>query len=122
MVGRISVVGPCASGKTTLVRALRMHGYDAHVTSQEHSGVQELWRRQQPDVLVALQADLESIRLRRRDPRWRRDVWSAQQSRLTNAFDHADLIVDSTERSTTDIVAEVLRFLDARAASRPPDR
>jgi len=74
-IGRISVVGPCASGKSTIVRALRMHGYDAHVTSQEHSAVPDLWKRQEPAVLIALQADLESVRLRRRNPRWSRAVW-----------------------------------------------
>ena len=111
-LGRISVVGPCASGKSTLVRALRMHGYDAYVTAQEHSGVRNLWRRHEPDVLIALQVDLESVRLRRQDPRWRRDVWSAQQGRLSDAYAAADLVVDTTGRSAGDVVDEVLRYLD----------
>lgn len=117
-IGRISVVGPCASGKSTLVKALRMHGYDAHVTSQEHSEVRKLWQRQNPDVLIALQADLESVRLRRRDPRWRRDVWRAQQDRLADAFAHADLIADTSSRSAGAVVDEVLLFLRDRSSAR----
>src|SRR5688500_5646547 len=105
-VGRISVVGPCASGKSTLVRALKMHGYDAHVTAQEHSGVSNLWQRNDPDVLIALKADLESVRLRRLDPRWRKDVWNAQQERLSNAYASADLIADTTGRSAGEVVDE----------------
>ena len=114
-LGRISVVGPCASGKSTLVRALRMHGYDAHVTSQEHSGVRKLWQRHEPAILIALQADLESVRLRRRDPRWRRDLWNAQQERLADAFAHADLIADTSSRSARSVVEEVLQFLETRS-------
>jgi hypothetical protein len=117
-IGRISVVGPCASGKSTLVKALRMHGYDAHVTSQEHSGVRNLWQRQNPDILIALQVDLESVRLRRRDPRWRRDIWRAQQDRLADAYAHADLIADTSMRSAGDVVDEVLHFLRDRSDTR----
>ena len=116
-LGRISVVGPCASGKSTLVRALRMHGYDAHVTSQEHSGVPHLWQRQHPDILIALKVDLESVRLRRRDPRWRRDIWRAQQERLADAYAHADLIADTSARSAGAVVDEVLHFLRDRTVS-----
>ena len=116
-LGRISVVGPCASGKSTLVRALRMHGYDAHVTSQEHSGVPNLWQRQHPDILIALKVDLESVRLRRRDPRWRRDIWRAQQARLADAYAHADLIADTSARSAGAVVDEVLHFLRDRTVS-----
>ena len=112
---RIAVVGPCASGKSTLVRALRMHGYDAHVTSQEHSAVPGLWRRSDPGIVIALNADLESIRLRRGNPRWRRKVWEDQQARLRDAFEHADFLADTSARSTNDVVGEVLAFLHSRS-------
>ena len=113
-LGRISVVGPCASGKSTVVRALRMHGYDAHVTSQEHSAVPGLWNRRQPTVLIALQADLESIRLRRKNPRWSRAVWLEQQSRLADAFAHADYVADTSNRNANEVVGELLAFLASR--------
>ncbi|MBP9503378.1 MAG: hypothetical protein KBF17_14555, partial [Candidatus Promineofilum sp.] len=42
---RVAVVGPCASGKSTLVAALRAAGYDARHPAQEHSFVKDMWRR-----------------------------------------------------------------------------
>ena len=114
-IGRISVVGPCASGKSTVVRALRMHGYDAHVTSQEHSAIPTLWSRQDPSVLIALQADLESARLRRRNPRWSRAVWHAQQDRLADAFAHADYLADTSNLNANQVVRDLLDYLESRA-------
>lgn len=89
-----------------------MHGYDAHVSSQEHSGVATLWRRNDPALLIALQADLETVRLRRRDPRWRGEIWRAQQERLSDAFAHAAIAIDTSARSADAVVNEVLRFLE----------
>ena len=114
-IGRISVVGPCASGKSTVVRALRMHGYDAHVTSQEHSAIPTLWSRQDPSVLIALQADLESVRLRRRNPRWSRAVWQAQQDRLADAFAHADYLADTSNLNANQVVRDLLDYLESHA-------
>lgn len=113
-LGRISVVGPCASGKSTVVRALRMHGYDAHVTSQEHSAVPKLWSRNEPAILIALQADLETIRLRRRNPRWSQSIWRAQQLRLADAYANADFVENTSNRSTNAVVQDVLQFLESR--------
>ena len=110
-IGRISVVGPCASGKSTVVRALRMHGYDAYATSQEHSAISRLWKQRNPALLIALQADLESVRLRRRNPRWSRAVWLEQQARLADAFAHADYVADTSHRSANEVVSDVLEFL-----------
>jgi hypothetical protein len=92
-----------------------MHGYDAHVTSQEHSAVPGLWRRSDPGIVIALNADLESIRLRRGNPRWSRKVWEDQQARLRDAFEHADFLADTSTRSTNDVVGEVLAFLHSRS-------
>src|SRR4051812_18809852 len=96
---RVVIVGPCASGKSTLKRALAMHGYDAVVTAQEHSAVPQLWSRSRPDVLIGLQADLESVRLRRHDPRWSAAIWRAQQGRLQSAFADADLVTDTSDQT-----------------------
>lgn len=111
---RVTVVGPCASGKSTLVKALRMHGYDARATAQEHSAVPSLWERSRPDVLIALTADLESIRSRRGEPRWSGQILAEQTSRLEDATHHADLIADTSGRSVNDVVADVLTFLAER--------
>ena len=108
---RITIVGTCASGKSTLRRALRMHGYNASVTAQEHSAVPALWARTNPDVVIVLQADLDAVRLRRNNPRWSAKVWSAQQERLADAIGHANLVTDTSSISVDQVVNQVLEFL-----------
>jgi len=41
----IAVVGPCASGKTRLVQALRERGYNAREVAQNYSHVPTMWQR-----------------------------------------------------------------------------
>jgi hypothetical protein len=108
---RVVIIGPCASGKSTLKRALTMHGYEAIVAAQEHSAVPQLWSRSEPDVLIGLQADLEAIRLRRHDPRWSAAIWNAQQARLQSGFAQADFLTDTSGISVDAVVGTVLEFL-----------
>ena len=91
----VVVVGPCASGKSTLVAALRRLGYRATVCGQEHSEIPTLWRRAEPDVLVALDVDLPTLRQRRGDdwPEW---LYQVQHRRLREASAAADLRLDTT--------------------------
>lgn len=90
----IVVVGPCASGKTTLVDALKERGYDARVVAQEHSIIRDLWRKRNPDVVIALDLDLEKVR-ERRSPTWSSDIYEVQHQRLRDAFEAADLMIDT---------------------------
>ena len=85
---RIVVVGPCASGKTTLVTRLQELGLDAHNVAQEHSGIKTLWRKKRPDVVVMLEASLPVIRCRRPVP-WGEERLTAQRERLKDAREHA---------------------------------
>ena len=62
---RVAVVGRCASGKSTLVAALQELGVDAYAVAQEHSAVPTLWQHADPDLLIYLDVDLETIRSRR---------------------------------------------------------
>ena len=41
----IAIVGVCASGKSTLAKALRERGYNARQVLQEHSYVPYMWQR-----------------------------------------------------------------------------
>ncbi|MCA9878153.1 MAG: hypothetical protein KC442_10235 [Thermomicrobiales bacterium] len=109
---RVVIVGPCASGKSTLVEALRACGYDAQVSAQEHSAVPELWKRGEPDVLIALVASIEAVRERRDEswPGWLHDV---QAARLANAQDAADLVIDTSGLDASEVVARALAFLKA---------
>ncbi len=92
---KIVVVGPCASGKTTLARGLRRLGYDASVCGQEHSEIASLWRHTEPDVVIALDVDLETIR-RRRGSDWPEEIYKLQQRRLADARAVAALVLDTS--------------------------
>jgi len=107
---RVVVVGPCASGKSSLVAALAALGYDARVCGQEHSIIRELWRHSAPDVLIALAVDLSTIR-ERRSPTWPATIYAAQQERLAPAFAAADLIIDTTQLDLDAVVATAAAWL-----------
>jgi hypothetical protein len=112
---RIVVVGPCASGKSTLVRALRERGFDAHVSGQEHSEIVSLWRRLQPDVLIALEVDIGAVRHRRGGswPEWLHDV---QVRRLRGAAEAADLTIDTSRLDAPRMVERAVGYLHTRSA------
>lgn len=114
--GKIVVVGPCASGKTTLVRALRERGFDAHVSGQEHSEIAALWRRSEPDVLVALEVDIDAVRQRRGGawPEWLHDL---QVRRLSAAAAAADLTIDTSGLDARAMIDEVVAFLNERTVT-----
>jgi len=104
---RIAVVGVCAAGKTTLVQRLRAAGYDAVQCGQEHSYVPQMWQLlTRPEVLIYLSASLDVVRHRRWPP-LRRFIYEAQLERLAHAKAHADLVVDTDDR-TRDGVARVV--------------
>ena len=109
------VVGPCAAGKSTLVTALRTLGYDAHVSGQEHSEIATLWQHSQPDVLIALDADITAVRDRRGGswPEWLHDL---QVQRLADATRAADLAIDTTLLSPQTVVDRVVAFLERSRA------
>jgi GTPase SAR1 family protein len=112
---KIVVVGPCAAGKSTLVTALRALGYDAHVSGQEHSEIATLWRHSQPDVLIALDADITAVRDRRGGswPEWLHDL---QVQRLADASRAADLAIDTTTLSPQTVVDRVVAYLQRSQA------
>lgn len=110
---RVAVVGHCASGKSTLVTALRQHGYDANAVAQEHSGIPWLWRHSEPDVLIYLDVPLATVRARRGEE-WPQTVYDAQEARLTEARSHADLVLDTSAESVSAVTARILAFLRQR--------
>lgn len=108
---RIAVVGVCGSGKTTIVNHLRQRGYDAYVVSQEHSIIRDLWNRRKPDVLVVLEARLETVRARRNEewPGW---IYDLQRDRLSDARAHATVIIETDARSieeTVELITQTLK-------------
>ncbi|MFW6075175.1 MAG: hypothetical protein ACOC9Y_06240 [Chloroflexota bacterium] len=108
---RVGIVGPCASGKSTVARLLQEHGADAYAVAQEHSGVPDLWRRKDPDALIYLNASLDTIRERRGNPQWPGWILDLQQERLRPARQQADLIVETDNVSPEAIVDRILSTL-----------
>lgn len=109
---RVAVVGHCASGKTTIVAALRKQGYDAYAVAQEHSGVTWLWRHSAPDVLLYLDVPLTTVR-QRRGEEWPQAVYDAQEARLTDARAHANLVLDTSRQGADEAVACAISFLES---------
>jgi hypothetical protein len=108
---RIVVVGPCASGKSTLVAALRARGYDARVCGQEHSEIPTLWRHANPDVLVSLGVDLAAVR-KRRGQSWPGWLHERQVARLATAAAAADIAIDTSETDAEALVETVIAYLE----------
>ena len=110
---QIVIVGPCASGKTTLVRGLWARGFaGARVVAQEHSGVLDLWKmRGQPDVLIYLDARLETIAARQRRADWTTEYLSEQLRRLHGAWLACDLYLPTDELNPQEVLEHALKFL-----------
>lgn len=108
----IVVVGPCAAGKTTLVDALKAHGYNAYAVAQEHSIIRDLWRRRDPDIVIALDLDLDVVR-QRRSPTWSAKLYADQHERLREAFATAHLTIDTGEHDIDTALRMSLDLLES---------
>ena len=110
---RVAVVGACAVGKSTLVSALRQAGYEARHVAQEHSYVPAMWQRfSRPDVLVYLDANHETIKVRRPTFRFSPADLAEQNRRLAHAREHCDLYVDTNDLAPAEVQERCLSFLE----------
>mgnify|MGYP000309576516 CR=1 FL=1 len=117
---RVGVVGPCASGKTTLVHSLRQRGIDARHIAQEHSYVPTMWRKiTNPDVLVYLHVSYP-LTVQRRKLDWTEQEYLEQIRRLQDARTHADLYIDTDSLAPAEVLDQVLSYLEKHADSFPP--
>lgn len=108
---RIGIVGPCASGKTTLVSRLLTYGYDARHIAQEHSYVPDMWKKiTKPDILVYLQVSYP-FTLQRRNLDWTEKEYNEQLNRLRHAHEHANLVVNTDNLSSEEVLVQVIQFL-----------
>jgi len=110
---RIAVVGPCSSGKSTIVGRLREYGVDAYAVSQEHSIIPRLWDHQQPDALVYLHVEYRTIQLRR-GAAWPRWIYDAQIERLRDAREHASIALDTGELTPDETVNRIIEAIGQR--------
>lgn len=108
---KIGVVGPCSSGKSTLVRAIQEHGYWGKHIAQEHSYVQTMWSRiTKPDILIYLDVSFD-VADQRRKLDWTREDHEEQVRRLKDAREHADFYVDTDPLNEGEVRERVLVFL-----------
>lgn len=113
----IKVVGPCKSGKSTLVNALRELGYQARGCAQEHSSVFTMWQRIAPaDVLIYLDVSLEAIRKRSSRDDWTEQLLAQQRQRLSHAREHCDLLVVTDDLGSDQVLEMVVAYLVERGS------
>jgi deoxyadenosine/deoxycytidine kinase len=108
----IGIVGPCATGKSTLADSLNKHGYIARQIVQEHSYVPDMWQSiSKPDFLIYLDASFE-VTIRRKQLLWNRPEYDEQIRRLAHARSNCDLYL-MTDNLTEELVLQrVLRELE----------
>ena len=107
----IAVVGPCASGKSLLVQALRAQGYNAREVLQEHSYVPTMWQHiTQPNLLIYLDVS-SAVASQRRPIDAGADWWVELTHRLSHARQHADLYIHTDARTPQEVLEETLAFL-----------
>lgn len=108
----IGVVGPCGSGKSTLVAGLENHGYRCRHIAQEHSYVKYMWQHiTNPDVLIFLQCSYENSTIRRK-LNWLPADYEEQQRRLSHALEHAHVVIDTNFLSPDEVLTRALTYLE----------
>jgi len=108
----LGIVGVCAAGKSTLISGLKERGFRVKHIAQEHSYVQDMWKRlTNPDLLIFLDASYP-VTLARRQFNWTEADWLEQQRRLKHAREHADLYIDTDDLSADQVLATVIAFVE----------
>ncbi len=108
----IGVVGPCGSGKSTLIAGLERQGYACRHIAQEHSYAQAMWQIiAKPDLLIYLGASFPVSTARRRLD-WQEKDYQEQLRRLGHARQHAQLIIDTDPLTPDQVLQKALDFLE----------
>ena len=108
----LGIVGVCAAGKSTLISGMRARGMRAKHIAQEHSYVQDMWKRlTNPDILIFLDASYP-MTLARRQFDWNEADWAEQQRRLKHAREHADLYINTDGLSIEQVLETVVAFVE----------
>ena len=110
----IGIVGPCASGKSTLITGFNLENIRFRHIAQEHSYVPAMWQRlTNPDILIFLDASYE-VTCRRRRLNWTVDEYLEQHRRLAHARVHADCYILTDDLSPQEVRDHVLDFLRSK--------
>jgi len=107
----IGVVGPCGSGKSTLIAGLETYGYACRHIAQEHSYVQTMWQKiARPDILIFLAASFPVSTARRR-LNWHKPDHDEQLRRLEHARQNAHLVIDTDDLTPDQVLQKALVYL-----------
>jgi guanylate kinase len=107
----IGIVGPCGSGKSTLVAGLEKHGYRCRHIAQEHSYVKHMWQQiTNPDILIFLDCSYENSTTRRK-LNWFPADYEEQKRRLSHAREHAHIIINTNFLNPDEVLARTLDYL-----------
>jgi len=108
----IGVVGPCGSGKSTLIAGLEKSGYRCRHIAQEHSYVKNMWQViSKPSILIYLKCSFENSTSRRK-LNWQPADHEEQLRRLSHALEHADLVIDTDFRNVENVLDTAINFLE----------
>ncbi len=109
----IAIVGVCAAGKSTLAAGLRARGHNARGILQEHSYVPTMWQRiTRPDVLIYLDASLDTVRRRRHDPGFPADLYEQELVRLRHARANCHLYIHTDALTPAEVLAAAVDGLN----------
>ena len=112
----VGVVGPCGSGKSTLIAGLEKYGYTCRHIAQEHSYVQSMWQKiARPDILIFLAASFP-VSTARRKLNWQQRDHDEQLRRLGHARKHANLVIDTDDMTPEQVLQKALDYLQTAAA------
>jgi deoxyadenosine/deoxycytidine kinase len=112
----IGVVGPCGSGKSTLIAELEKRGYACRHIAQEHSYVQAMWQIiAKPDILIYLDASFP-VSTARRKLDWRKKDHDEQLRRLAHAREHSHLTINTDDLTPQQVLQRALDFLKEAAS------
>ena len=107
----IGVVGPCGSGKSTLIAGLTQYGYICRHIAQEHSYVQAMWQIiTKPNLLIYLNASFQTSTARRK-LNWNVSDHTEQLRRLAHAREHANLIINTHNLTPGQVLQQALDYL-----------
>ena len=107
----IGIVGPCGSGKSTLIAGLERYGYTCRHIAQEHSYVQAMWQIiTKPDLLIYLGASFP-VSTARRKLNWQEKDHTEQLRRLAHARENAHLYIDTDDLTPSQVLQKVFDFL-----------
>jgi deoxyadenosine/deoxycytidine kinase len=107
----IAIVGPCASGKTTLATSLKAKNLAARQIAQEHSYVPNMWEiLTKPTVLIYLDASYP-VCTQRKSLAWTVEEYEAQKQRLRHAYANCHIYIKTDELSPEEVLQRSLRAL-----------